>query len=58
MQVSSAASSSGINRDDYIEGVANDVINKLPDQLWDIVALRNEAGLDISPTTIVLFQEL
>lgn len=31
---------------------------KLPEQLWDIVALRAEMGIDISPTTIVLFQEL
>lgn len=58
MQVSSSASSSGVNRDAYIEGVANDVMAKLPEQLWDIVALRAEMGIDISPTTIVLFQEL
>lgn len=31
---------------------------KLPEHPWDISALRADAGLDISPTTIVLFQEL
>lgn len=56
MQVSSAGSSTGVNRDEYIEGVANDVLGKLPDNVWDIAALRAEAGIDISPTTIVLFQ--
>jgi dynein heavy chain len=58
MQVSSAASSTGVNREEYIQGVANDVIMKLPEHPWDIAALRADAGLDISPTTVVLFQEL
>ena len=58
MQVSSSSSTLGVNRDEYIRSVADDVLGKLPEQVWDIVALRNEPGLEVSPTTIVLFQEL
>lgn len=40
-----------------IEATANDVLSKLPETLWDVNILRAERS-EITPTTIVLFQEL
>lgn len=57
MQLSSNAAIGGSNREDNIEGTANDVLGKLPENLWDIGILRAECS-DITPTRIVLFQEL
>lgn len=55
MQVSSGAATSGINRDEYIDSVANDVLGKLPETLWDIALIRAEYS-EVSPTLVVLFQ--
>lgn len=57
MQVSAGSKSSGFNRDEYIDSVANDVLSKLPETLWDIVMLRAEYEV-VTPTLVVLFQEL
>lgn len=46
-----------ISRDDYICQVAQDIQGKLP-TLFDLDVLRKTLGLDISPTTVVLLQEL
>jgi dynein heavy chain len=40
-----------------VQKVADDVLAVLP-VLWDIVALRKEAGEVVQPTKIVLFQEI
>ena len=47
----------GISRDDYIDKVAQDVLGKLPAE-FDLDKVRKKFGLDISPTTVVLLQEL
>lgn len=47
----------GISRDEYIGQVAKDIENKLP-QIFDLDQIRKNFGLDISPTTVVLLQEL
>ena len=57
MQFASASSDGGVNREELIEATANDVLSKLPENLWDIAMLKAECS-EISPTTIVLFQEL
>lgn len=57
LQVSGAAAVSGVNRDEYIEGIATDILSKLP-SVWDVVVLRKEAGEILQPTMVVLFQEL
>lgn len=57
MQFASASSGSGSNREEMIEATANDVLSKLPETLWDVAILRAERH-EITPTTIVLFQEL
>lgn len=57
MQVASSSGGNAQNRDENIENTANDVLGKLPETLWDIGILRAECH-DITPTRIVLFQEL
>uniref|UniRef100_H3DEJ9 Dynein axonemal heavy chain 10 n=1 Tax=Tetraodon nigroviridis TaxID=99883 RepID=H3DEJ9_TETNG len=46
-----------ISRDDYICQVAQDIQEKLP-TLFDLDVIRKKVGIDISPTTVVLLQEL
>ena len=48
---------SGISREDYLDKVVSDVVSKLP-QETDLEKTRKAYGLEISPTTIVLLQEL
>lgn len=57
MQFASASIGGGINREELIESTANDILSKLPENLWDIAILRAECP-EITPTTIVLHQEL
>lgn len=45
---SAAASSSETNKDEYIDGVATDILAKLPDK-WDILMLRKEYQDNIQP---------
>jgi dynein heavy chain len=33
-------------------------MSKLPESLWDVITIRKESGEEVSPTQIVLFQEL
>lgn len=47
----------GISRDEYIANVAKDIENKLP-QVFDLDHIRKGFGGKISPTTVVLLQEL
>jgi len=49
--------SSGISREEYIDKVANDILVKLPPE-FDLDKIRKKFGLEISPTTVVLLQEL
>lgn len=46
-----------ISRDDYICQVAQDIQEKLT-KLFDLDVIRKKMGIDISPTTVVLLQEL
>ncbi|XP_053336632.1 dynein axonemal heavy chain 10 [Clarias gariepinus] len=47
----------GISRDEYISQVARDIQNKLP-KPFDLDVIRKKFGLEVSPTTVVLLQEL
>lgn len=53
----SGETGAGISRDEYIANVAKDIENKLP-QVFDLDHIRKSYGLNISPTTVVLLQEL
>lgn len=52
-----SSSASVSSKDQYIDGVATDILAKIP-QVWDVLLLRKEAGEILQPTTVVLFQEL
>ncbi|XP_059138610.1 dynein axonemal heavy chain 10-like [Physella acuta] len=57
LQPQTGASAAGISREDYISNIASDVLEKLPAE-FDLAKIRRSLGLDISPTTVVLLQEL
>ena len=50
-------SSAGISREDFIDQIATDVLNKLPKE-FELDKIRKNLGTEISPTTVVLLQEL
>uniref|UniRef100_A0A8C4WLB8 Dynein axonemal heavy chain 10 n=1 Tax=Gopherus evgoodei TaxID=1825980 RepID=A0A8C4WLB8_9SAUR len=57
LQPQTGESGSGIGRDEYIGQVAKDIENKMP-QIFDLDQIRKTLGIEISPTTVVLLQEL
>ncbi|XP_070572584.1 dynein axonemal heavy chain 10-like isoform X2 [Ptychodera flava] len=57
LQPQTGESSSGISREDFIANIATDIQSKLPEQ-FDLDKIRKRFGLEISPTTVVLLQEL
>ncbi|XP_075852592.1 dynein axonemal heavy chain 10 [Microcebus murinus] len=57
LQPQTGESSSGVSRDDYIGQVAKDIENKMP-KLFDLDLVRKHLGAVISPTSVVLLQEL
>lgn len=46
-----------MSRDEYISQVAQDIQNKLP-KVFDLDVIRKKLGLEMSPTSVVLQQEL
>lgn len=50
-------SGGSISRDEYISQVAQDIQNKLP-ELFDLDRIRKHFSGNISPTSVVLLQEL
>ncbi|XP_031362138.1 dynein axonemal heavy chain 10 [Lonchura striata] len=57
LQPQTGETGAGISRDEYIANVAKDIENKLP-QVFDLDHIRKGYGVNISPTTVVLLQEL
>ncbi|XP_006149290.1 dynein heavy chain 10, axonemal [Tupaia chinensis] len=57
LQPQTGESSSGISRDDYIGQVAKDIENKMP-KVFELDQVRKHLGIGISPTSVVLLQEL
>ncbi|XP_045152663.1 dynein axonemal heavy chain 10 [Echinops telfairi] len=57
LQPQTGESSSGISREDYIGQVAKDIENKMP-KVFDLDQVRKHLGIGISPTSVVLLQEL
>ncbi|KAM9193992.1 dynein axonemal heavy chain 10 [Dugong dugon] len=57
LQPQTGESSSGISRDDYIGQVAKDIENKMP-KVFEMDQVRKHLGVGISPTSVVLLQEL
>ncbi|XP_051514176.1 dynein axonemal heavy chain 10 [Myxocyprinus asiaticus] len=57
LQPQTGDSGGGISRDEYISQVARDIQSKLP-IVFDLDVIRKKFGLEISPTSVVLLQEL
>ncbi|XP_031164939.2 dynein heavy chain 10, axonemal [Sander lucioperca] len=57
LQPQTGESGGSISRDEYISQVAQDIQNKLP-KFFDMDVIRKRFGTDISPTSVVLLQEL
>ncbi|XP_062273833.1 dynein axonemal heavy chain 10 [Scomber scombrus] len=57
LQPQTGESGGSISRDEYISQVAQDIQNKLP-KLFDLDVIRKKFGTDVSPTSVVLLQEL
>ncbi|XP_071394424.1 dynein axonemal heavy chain 10, partial [Centroberyx affinis] len=57
LQPQTGDSGGSISRDEYISQVAQDIQNKLP-KVFDMDVIRKKFGLEISPTSVVLLQEL
>ncbi|XP_051888343.1 dynein axonemal heavy chain 10 [Pristis pectinata] len=57
LQPQTGETGSGMGRDEYIEHVAKDIESKLPTP-FDLDAIYKKFALQITPTTVVLLQEL
>ncbi|XP_069789574.1 dynein axonemal heavy chain 10 isoform X2 [Narcine bancroftii] len=57
LQPQTGESGSGMGRDEYIEQVAKDIESKLP-ALFDLDTIYKKIALQITPTTVVLLQEV
>ncbi|CAJ1068269.1 LOW QUALITY PROTEIN: dynein heavy chain 10%2C axonemal [Xyrichtys novacula] len=57
LQPQTGESGGSVSRDEYIGQVAQDIQNKLP-VLFDMDVILKQFGTDISPTSVVLLQEL
>ncbi|XP_014674920.1 PREDICTED: dynein heavy chain 10, axonemal-like [Priapulus caudatus] len=57
IQPQTGESGTGISREEFIGKIASDILNKLPEQ-FDLDKIRKKFGLDMSPTSVVLVQEL
>ncbi|XP_025092040.1 dynein heavy chain 10, axonemal-like isoform X1 [Pomacea canaliculata] len=57
LQPQSSETSTGISREEIIDKIATDVLGKLPTE-FDVIKIRKAFGLDVSPTSVVLLQEL
>ncbi|KAM9822995.1 dynein axonemal heavy chain 10-like [Syngnathus typhle] len=57
LQPQTGESGGSISRDEYITQVAQDIQNKLP-AVFDLDVIRKKFGTEISPTSVVLLQEL
>jgi len=55
--LASGDSGGSVSRDEHISQVAQDIQNKLP-EIFDMDVIRKKFGTDISPTSVVLLQEL
>uniref|UniRef100_A0A8C3JB17 Dynein axonemal heavy chain 10 n=1 Tax=Calidris pygmaea TaxID=425635 RepID=A0A8C3JB17_9CHAR len=57
LQPQTGETGAGISRDEYIANVAKDIENKIP-PVFDLDQIQKGFGPEITPTTVVLLQEL
>lgn len=52
-----AVSITGISKEEFIDNIAKEILERIPLE-FDISKIRRSFGMDITPSTIVLLQEL
>ncbi|KAF3425259.1 hypothetical protein E2986_13407 [Frieseomelitta varia] len=57
LQPQTEVDGTGISKDEFIDNIAKDILDKVPVE-YNLVKIRKHFGPMITPTTIVLFQEL
>ncbi|XP_014219672.1 dynein heavy chain 10, axonemal [Copidosoma floridanum] len=57
LQPQTVVGGSGVSREEFVDNLAKDILAKLPAE-YDMAKIKRNFGLAISPTTVVLFQEL
>ena len=57
LQPRTAATAGGASRESFIATVATDILEKLP-EMYDLPLIQREIGDEVSPTAVVLLQEL
>ncbi len=57
LQPQTSESGGGMSREQFIENTASDILKRIPPR-YDEDKIRKKYGLDVSPTTVVLLQEL
>jgi dynein heavy chain len=57
LQPQTGESGTGMSREQFIENTASDILKRIPPN-YDEDKIRKKYGLDVSPTTVVLLQEL
>ncbi|KAG5320172.1 DYH10 protein, partial [Pseudoatta argentina] len=57
LQPQTAVSDIGISKDEFIDNVAKEILTKIPTP-YDISKVKRNFGVGVTPTAIVLFQEL
>ncbi|XP_043285223.1 dynein axonemal heavy chain 10 [Venturia canescens] len=57
LQPQTAVSGSGTSREDFIDNVASEILAKMPPE-YDMIRVKRNFGLGVTPSAVVLFQEL
>ncbi|XP_076380407.1 dynein heavy chain at 89D [Megalopta genalis] len=57
LQPQAEASSTGASKDEFIDNIAKEVLDKVPGE-YDLIKVKRTFGVAITPIAIVLFQEL
>ncbi|KZC13452.1 Dynein heavy chain 10, axonemal [Dufourea novaeangliae] len=57
LQPQTEVSSTGISKDEFIEHIAKEVLDKVPAE-FDLIKVKKTFGVAVTPIAIVLFQEL
>ncbi|XP_012272400.1 dynein heavy chain 10, axonemal [Orussus abietinus] len=57
LQPQTISTGTGISREEFIDNVAKEILSKMPPE-YDMTRVKRNFGMTVSPSTIVLFQEL
>ncbi|KAJ9583316.1 hypothetical protein L9F63_022333, partial [Diploptera punctata] len=57
LQPQTGKASGGVSRDQFIDGIAKDILRTFP-QLYNVPALRRRFHMDVDPVKVVLLQEV